>query len=145
VYRPTLTGRMLRTMPNVRVFAGLVVVAWILVGPVGCGDDGTEADRRGVGSRCAQDSECTESGQRCLTQFKSGYCGISGCTSDAGCPQGSACVRHDDGMNYCFLVCAMKTDCNRNRPADAEANCSSTATLVDMPKDRKVCTPPSGS
>ena len=131
-------------MPSAKLPLGLIVSAWVLLVPVGCGDNGTEAERRGVGSQCARDSDCTESGQRCLTQFKSGYCGVSACTSDASCPQGSACVRHDDGMNYCFLVCAVKADCNRNRSADAEANCSSTAMLVDMSKDRKVCTPPSG-
>jgi hypothetical protein len=110
-----------------------------------CGDDGSEAQRRGVGSQCASNAECTEKGQSCLLQFKGGYCGIAACTKDADCPAGSACVRHDDGMTYCFLVCSSKPECNRNRAAELEANCSSTAVLVDAPKDRKVCSPPSGS
>jgi hypothetical protein len=108
-------------------------------------DDGTEAQRRGVGAACTMASDCTESGQSCLTQFKGGYCGITGCASDEECPTGSACVTHDDGMNYCFLVCNVKTDCNRHRSVDVEANCSSTAVLLEDPKDRKVCSPPSGA
>jgi hypothetical protein len=111
-----------------------------------CGDDDdTEAQRRGVGSQCASNGECTETGQSCLMQFKGGYCGVAACARDVDCPQGSACVRHDDGMNYCFLVCSSKPDCNRHRAAEVEANCSSTAVLVDGSKDRKVCTPPSGN
>jgi len=110
---------------------------------LGC-DDGTEAQRHGVGAACAMTSECTESGQSCLTQFKGGYCGVSDCSNDAGCPAGSACVAHEDGKNYCFLLCTLKPDCNRSRSVDVEANCSSSAVLVEAPKDRKVCVPPSG-
>jgi hypothetical protein len=39
----------------------------------------------------------------------------------------------------------VKTDCNRHRSVDVEANCSSTAVLLEDPKDRKVCSPPSGA
>ena len=113
---------------------------------LGCGDDGgTEAQKRGVGSQCAANSECTEMGQSCLTQFKGGYCGVAACTKDADCPAGSACVRHEDGMNYCFLICVDKPECNRNRTLELEANCSSSATLVEGTKGRKVCVPPSGN
>jgi hypothetical protein len=34
------------------------------------GDDGTEAQERGVGAQCATDDDCTEEGQECLAQFK---------------------------------------------------------------------------
>jgi hypothetical protein len=108
-------------------------------------DDGTEAQRRGVGAACSATLACSESGQNCLTQFKGGYCGVAGCTDDTDCPSGSACVTHDDGMNYCFLICNVKPDCNRSRSVDVEANCSSSAVLLVEPKDRKVCTPPSGA
>jgi hypothetical protein len=109
---------------------------------VSCGD-GTEAQRRGVGAACTKNEDCTETGQSCLMQFKGGYCGITGCTMDENCPAGSACVTHDDGTNYCFLVCSVKPDCNVSRGIDEEANCSSTAVLLEEPKDRKVCSPPS--
>jgi hypothetical protein len=108
-------------------------------------DDGSEAQRRGVGAACTVTDDCTESGQSCLTQFKGGYCGVTGCTVNADCPAGSACVAHDDGTNYCFLICNAKADCNRSRAVDVEANCSSTAVLVEEPKDVKVCSPPSGA
>src|SRR5688572_28217297 len=91
-------------------------MAWVCqvavtVVALSCGDGGTEAQRRGVGAACAMADDCTETGQSCLTQFKGGYCGVASCTADEECPPGSACVTHDDGMNYCFLICIVKTDC----------------------------------
>ncbi|HET9933692.1 MAG TPA: hypothetical protein VFQ35_23465 [Polyangiaceae bacterium] len=118
----------------------------LLLYVVGCSSDGsrgTEADRRGVGASCAQPTDCTEAGQSCLP-FKGGYCGIADCTRDADCPTGSACVQHDDGRNYCFLVCVEKVDCNVNRPAELESNCSSNVTFVSGNKAIKACVPPSG-
>jgi hypothetical protein len=109
---------------------------------VGCGDGGSEAQRRGVGGACAVDGDCKE-GLTCLA-FKGGYCGLAQCENDAGCPAGSACVAHTDGMNYCFLVCADKPQCNLFRAVDVEANCSSSVTFVDDNLDVKACVPPSG-
>jgi hypothetical protein len=108
-----------------------------------CGDDddGTPAQRRGVGSACTADDECLEVGQRCLP-FKGGYCGISDCTSDLECPAGSACVEHDDAKSYCFLICNDKPECNRHRPPDDEANCSANITFTDG-NAQKACVPPS--
>jgi hypothetical protein len=112
-----------------------------------CGDDddgggGTEADKIGVGASCAKNEDCKHSGQTCLP-FKGGYCGVENCAGDADCPQGSACVAHTDGKNYCFRICVDKVDCNRNRPVDLEANCSSSITFVDGKKGSKACVPPS--
>ena len=87
--------------------------------------------------------DCTETGQSCLTQFKGGYCGVAGVHGGRGVPARLRVRTHDDGMNYCFLICNVKADCNRSRGADVEANCSSTAVLLEAPKDRKVCSPPS--
>lgn len=112
---------------------------------VGCGDDdGTEADKAGIGAQCVANDDCKEDGQSCLTNFKGGYCGVSACTADSDCPEASACVTHDDGVNYCFRVCADKVECNANRDADNEANCSGSATFVDDRANRKACIPPSG-
>src|SRR5262245_53639735 len=77
-----------------------------------CGDDnaGKLADRIGVGAQCTKNSDCPQTAgeggivQTCLTEFKGGYCGLKGCTGDAGCPDGSACVIHDNGQNYCFRI-----------------------------------------
>jgi hypothetical protein len=109
---------------------------------VACGDE-SEADRRGVGASCTDSDDCTEEGQRCLA-FKGGYCGVMGCTTDTGCPDGSLCVAHTDGQNYCFLVCDSKADCNRNRSVDIEANCSSSISFADQGTG-KACVPPSGN
>ncbi len=106
--------------------------------PLACGDD---ADELGVGAECSTNDDCAEE-QACLS-FKGGYCGISGCSGDADCPDNSACVSHDDGKNYCFRTCANKTECNENRSADNEANCSSSITFVDNKKSTKACVPPS--
>jgi hypothetical protein len=108
---------------------------------VGCGG-GSEAIKRGVGSECAVDKDCTESGQVCLTQFKGGYCGIANCVHDTNCPAGSACVTEDDGFNYCFLVCVDKVDCNPKRSAANESSCVSSLTFVDGTNGLKVCRPP---
>jgi len=106
-----------------------------------CGND---ANDRGVGAACANDTECTEEGQRCLTQFTGGYCGISSCAHDVDCPDGSACVTYDDGTNYCFLTCIDKPDCNDNRTIDVEASCVSSLPFVDGAMGRKVCRPSLG-
>jgi len=129
---------------NTRCSLETVLGVWVLLALGGCGG-GSEAQRRGVGAECAKDSDCSEKGQRCLTAFKGGYCGVAPCASNADCPTGSACVSHSDGANYCFLICTAKPDCNPSRSVDNDANCSSSAVLVEQPKDRKVCTPPSGT
>jgi hypothetical protein len=108
----------------------------------GCGGGTSEAIRRGVGSECNADLKCTEPTQVCLTQFKGGYCGVSMCMHDSDCPQGSACVTDDDQVNYCFLICADKPDCNVRRSADNESSCTSSLSFVDGTNGRKVCRPP---
>jgi hypothetical protein len=110
---------------------------------VACGDSGSEADRRGVGAECSSNGDCTEAGQQCLA-FKGGYCGVRGCVEDIDCPGGSLCVAHTDGVNYCFLVCQDKVDCNRNRSAANEANCSSSIDYADQGSG-KACVPPTGN
>lgn len=113
----------------------------------GTDDDGTgltEAQRHGVGAACTADADCFVGDTKlvCLP-FKGGYCGLEGCQSSAECPAGSGCVTHDDGQNYCFLLCAEKPECNGTRPVDVEANCSSKITFADGSKDSKACVPPS--
>jgi hypothetical protein len=124
---------------------GAVLMGAVLM--LACGDDdddaGSAAQRRGVGAACTADPDCEEPGQRCLP-FKGGYCGVAGCQTDANCPSGSACVTHDDGSNYCFLVCREKPECNIYRPADVEASCVSSIDFTDG-KGLKACVPPSGS
>jgi len=105
----------------------------------GCGDD---ADDLGVGAACSGGSDCGE-GQQCLTQFKGGYCGLTGCATNTDCPDKSACITHTDGKNYCFRVCVDKVDCNANRQKDTESNCSSKVTFASGTKEGKVCVPPS--
>jgi hypothetical protein len=75
--------------------------------------------------------------------FKGGYCGLKGCEADADCPAGSGCVAHDDGENYCFLLCTEKPQCNYTRPPDIESNCVSNIDFVDGQKSSKACVPPS--
>lgn len=104
-------------------------------------DGGTQAMRLGVGAACDGNDECAETAPECLP-FKGGYCGLADCAGDADCPAGSKCVTHDDGENYCFLVCVDKPDCNRHRPLDSEANCSANITFVED-GSVKACVPPS--
>lgn len=106
-----------------------------------CADPDVEADRLGVGAQCLDADDCLED-QACLTQFKGGYCGVQGCEGDVDCPEGSACIAHDDGVNYCFRICNDKSECNVNRDPDVESNCSANVVFVEG--DGKACVPPSG-
>ena len=124
-----------------------MVSGWTL----GCGSsDETAADRAGVGAECNASAECESPNEDiplvCLPEFKGGYCGLEGCEGDADCPEGSGCVAYSDGDltgNYCFRLCQDKPECNRNRSAENESNCSSNITWVDPPQERKACVPPS--
>lgn len=128
-----------------KLFLALVIA--VLPALAGCGDDSTEADRLGVGAECTVSDDCLQDDivQQCLTQFKGGYCGVTGCTADADCPASSACVAHTDGTNYCFRTCIDKAECNENRDVANEANCSSSVTFVEDALNRKACVPPSGT
>jgi hypothetical protein len=114
---------------------------------VACSDE-NESDQLGVGAQCASTEDCKNDDApelTCLTNFKGGYCGIASCTKDADCPDASACVAHDDGKNYCFRLCSAKADCNANRDASSESNCSSSITFVEGKTSSKACVPPSAS
>lgn len=119
----------------------LLLVASFLFAACG-GDD--NADTFGVGAQCTMTEDCNQDigAQTCLP-FKGGYCGLQGCLADADCPDASACITHDDGINYCFRICVDKADCNANRDVDNEANCSSSVDFVDGANGRKACVPPS--
>lgn len=123
---------------------------WLLVFGLACGDDDdAAADRVGVGAACSGSAPCPTA-QRgdaevqlvCLDAFRGGYCGIADCQSNTDCPEGSACVSHDDGTRYCFRICADKSQCNRNRSVENEANCSSNVDFVAA-ENAKACVPPS--
>ncbi len=118
----------------------------------GGGGGGTAADQLGIGATCGEDAGlCGETAVgdagltlQCLA-FKGGYCGLEGCALDDDCPAQSACVRHDDGETYCFRVCVDKAECNANRPAAFESNCSSNVDFADPDHvGNKACVPPSG-
>lgn len=134
----------------------ILMVSIVGIGASACGDDdrpGTEAQQHGVGAECSENGQCLQEGftgpdggampLQCLTTFKGGYCGLQNCTGDVDCPQGSGCVAHDDGENYCFLICANKPECNLYRSLNNEANCSSNVDFVEGTQGRKACVPPS--
>lgn len=113
----------------------------------------TTADKLGVGAECGGNDDCPtfiapdgqEEEMECLTQFAGGYCGIEGCEDSAQCPEGAICVAHDDGNNYCFRVCLDKSECNANRTADNESNCSANFNWAEPADEegQKACIPPS--
>jgi len=118
----------------------------------GCGDDdgGTAADRAGIAAECTSDEQCPEARRgdatitlKCIREFRGGYCGIADCQDNEDCPDGSRCVSHDDGTNYCFRDCTQKVECNRNRTPENEANCSSNIDFVEAAQGIKACVPPS--
>lgn len=132
---------------TLRLLTGSFLALSLVFSLGACGDDdddggGTEADKLGVGAACSGNADCKVEGQICLP-FKGGYCGLADCTADTDCPQGSLCVAHTDGKNYCFRVCKDKVECNYNRPVELESNCSANVTFVSGGKGSKACVPPS--
>jgi hypothetical protein len=105
-----------------------------------CGND---ADAERIGAECTASGQCENEALVCLPQFKGGYCGASGCTAHADCPEGSICVTQA-GANYCFRTCEDKAECNKHRSVENESNCSSNITRVGGGSE-KACVPPSGS
>jgi hypothetical protein len=132
--------------------SSLLVVALFLAA---CDGGGTSADRAGVAAECVETLDCAlyelpdaePMRLTCLTEFKGGYCGIEGCQTSLECPEGSICVAHTDAANYCFRVCSDKSECNRHRSLENEANCSSNFDWANPADDdgAKACIPPSGS
>lgn len=126
--------------------------SFLILALVAC-SSGNEADRIGVAAICQEDEDCAEvdiAGEptqlQCITDFRGGYCSIPDCDSAADCPDGATCVAHTDGRNYCFRECTDKAECNANRPAEDEANCSSNFDYADAGDDEsglKACIPPS--
>jgi hypothetical protein len=127
-----------------RMKTSLLSVLLLCAALSACGSD-NEADALGIGAECVAVDECDEEGgQECLGDFKGGYCGIKDCIADTDCPESSACIAHDDGTNYCFRTCLDKAECNANRSADQESNCSGNVTFVEERDDNlKACVPPS--
>ena len=133
----------------------LILLLSLVLVFIACDDDDdgdkNEADEVGVGAQCEDSSDCQQPEddagpvQECLTNFTGGYCGIKDCTANADCPEGSACVAHTDGVNYCFRQCAEKPECNVNRDPEVEANCSANVEWVEEDTPGKACVPPSGS
>ncbi len=119
-------------------------LALALMTPMAACGDGSEAQQLGVGAACAANDDCAETAPMCLP-FKGGYCGVDNCENDSECPEGSACVTHDDDVNYCFLLCEDKPSCNTHREADSESNCVGSVTFVDATANagKKACVPPS--
>ena len=119
-----------------------------LLSVTACGDDDDDgaspAQRMGVGAACDSADDCPPDLMLDCLPFKGGYCGLEGCANDQDCPPGSACVAHDDGNTYCFLICTDKVQCNYTRPVEDESNCSSNITFSDdQAGGIKACVPPS--
>lgn len=124
------------------------MITFCLLGAVGCGDNGSEADKQLIGAECTKVEDCDDGDPvtpelECILDFKGGYCGRKGCTASSQCPEGSLCANYEAG-DYCFLVCIDKVECNRNRTLENESNCSSNIDPVEGGEE-KLCIPPAGA
>jgi hypothetical protein len=74
-------------------------------------EDGVGSDQAPagtVGSSCSADSECTDSGGVCLTNFDGGYCSVS--CDGGGCPDGAHCEAQGSS-SFCFRSCENNDAC----------------------------------
>ena len=134
------------------LLAGAIIAIFSIIVFSNCGSGlctgGSEASALGIGGSCQTTDDCTmcydDDDVSCLTNFRGGYCGAVNCTGDADCPDSSICVKHTDNVNYCFLICTDKEECNVYRDADNEANCASNIIRVSG-SSHKACVPPEGS
>jgi hypothetical protein len=120
------------------LFSPAFVLALGLLAACSCGPD---ADRLRIGAECSQTAQCENEELSCLTAFRGGYCGASGCAADVDCPEGARCVTVG-ATNYCFRECVDKAECNAHRSVQNESNCSSNITRVQG-GNWKACVPPS--
>ena len=121
-----------------------MVLIILVCGFGACG--GSESDALGLAAQCGGEHVCRQDVDpplECLSDFKGGYCGLSGCKGNTDCPDDAICIEHTDKVNYCFRTCVDKIECNENRSEESEANCSSNVTRVEGGNE-KVCVPPSG-
>lgn len=92
----------------------------------------------GVGAECADGTNC-DADLSCVTSVPGGYCGKTGCTSNADCPQDSLCVQGDP--NYCARPCTTVTDCTFCRRSEVWTACRDTVTFVQDGTTGSVCVP----
>jgi hypothetical protein len=131
-------------MKSIRDLPLCMVLAVSLIAGTACGGD--DANDQLIGAVCAVANDCDDDNDdtdplECITTFKGGYCGKTGCAASSDCPEGSLCVTYEQA-NYCFLVCTDKSQCNQNRPVESESNCSSNVDPIEGGEE-KVCVPPS--
>jgi hypothetical protein len=97
----------------------LIVLASALpLALAGCGSSvGKDGDV--VGGPCAEENPCA-SGSECLMsgEFPGGLC-VVGCSSDAECPSGSACVSNEGGV--CMQLCDNKSDCREGYQCEGKS------------------------
>lgn len=131
------------------------LLAGLLASACNADDDRSEAERVGLGGGCQVDANCTQRAGdaaegydlTCFVDFDGGLCGIDQCDSGADCPEGSACVLHDNGQNHCFRLCSSDDECNVNRNADVPASCTTNAQFLQNEgvEGDSVCIPPAAA
>lgn len=92
----------------------------VLSAIAGCGSGGVGKSGDVVGGPCAGDGDCA-GGSVCLVEgdFPGGTCTVR-CTSQADCPNGSACVQENGGT--CLLACSSNGDCRGEYMCEAKSN-----------------------
>ena len=91
------------------VSASLAVLASLIVGTPGCGDDDFYGPYGIVGGACRGDLDCAP-GVRCEHggSFPDGTCALP-CRDHLDCPAGTACV--DVAGGVCLVACVSDFDC----------------------------------
>ncbi len=106
------------------------VIGALLAGGLGCGHaEEFSGDRpdpsRLVGIACDADADCEQSCVRDQRRFPDGFCTLVGCRSNTDCPDGTVCVRNDDGI--CVFPCGSPLDCTASFLGRAGYTCLSAS------------------
>ena len=94
------------------------------------------AGDRKLGDVCDDFSQC-EGGLDCVRSFMGGYCTVHNCDKDNPCPEGSQCVKTQDG-NLCLKECKADSDCKVTGDKDVRS-CVRMKSAVEFGKRVKVC------
>jgi hypothetical protein len=94
----------------------------------------------GIGADCGDANDCS-SDLECLSAFRGGYCGLSGCLVNDDCPDDALCVVASNGENHCYKPCSTASDCSFCRRDGLLGACTADVSFAEDGTTGSVCVP----